>query len=811
MVLILLKHAQPNDPKLEYSKAQQLFLRGRLEECQLSAKQGCAQFAADKKWAAKFRVLEAQAMIWRGMSEKGLALLEDESSAPNSPQDKIEKLALEATAYTHLHRFSQAEQQLAQAEALCAASLAENCGEIYRARGVLAVERGEFSSARRYFLDGLSFARKHHDRLLESNSYVNLGTVSLQESHYDEALDWSKAAYEAAGQLGNENRAQIALGNSGWAYLQLGDADRALTLLVDAERRAATLGNVAFEIKWLTAAANVYQQRGEFDSAIESLTHALALARQIDSKEDIVDSLEDLAHTSVDAGKLDEASGYVHELDSLVHASGNRLDFLDVRFAEARITAARRQDREAEFLFRIVEKDPASQTSMRMGAEHELAALYESEGQLVAADRMYRTALTTFESARNELKKEESKLPFLVNATAIYDGYIHFLVAQGKSEEALLVVDQSRAQTLAQGLGITGSSKPGEVPALRPEMIAQKTNATLLFYWLGENQSYLWAITPHKTTLFPLPAHHDLVPTIERYRKTLLGLTDPVERADVDGLALYRMLVAPASSLIPPGGNVVILCDGELSQLNFETLIVPGPPAHYLIEVANLISAPSLHLLAASHTAETPNRKLLLFGDAISPNPDYPELPMAAAEMKQIEQHFASQDQAVYAREKATAPAYLDASPQRFAYIHFVAHGVASRTDPLDSAIILSRANVAEDAFKLHAREILQHPLHARLVTIAACYGSGSRSYAGEGLVGLAWAFLRAGAHNVIGALWEASDESTVRLMSDLYLGIEQGAPPAAALRAAKLNLLHSQREFRKPFYWAPFQIYSGL
>jgi CHAT domain-containing protein len=105
----------------------------------------------------------------------------------------------------------------------------------------------------------------------------------------------------------------------------------------------------------------------------------------------------------------------------------------------------------------------------------------------------------------------------------------------------------------------------------------------------------------------------------------------------------------------------------------------------------------------------------------------------------------------------------------------------------------------------------MQHPIDARLVTISACYGSGTRSYAGEGLVGLSWAFLRAGAHNVIGALWEVSDDSTPRLMDTLYQGLENGQAPALALRNAKLDLLHSQSRFSKPFFWAPFQIYTRL
>ncbi len=117
------------------------------------------------------------------------------------------------------------------------------------------------------------------------------------------------------------------------------------------------------------------------------------------------------------------------------------------------------------------------------------------------------------------------------------------------------------------------------------------------------------------------------------------------------------------------------------------------------------------------------------------------------------------------------------------------------------------------DSYKLYARDIVRHRLNANLVTISACNGSGTRAYSGEGLVGLSWAFLRAGAHNVIAALWEVSDASTPELMDSLYKELSQGKDPAAALRDAKLSLLHSQDPksvFRKPFYWAPFQLYTG-
>jgi CHAT domain-containing protein len=265
----------------------------------------------------------------------------------------------------------------------------------------------------------------------------------------------------------------------------------------------------------------------------------------------------------------------------------------------------------------------------------------------------------------------------------------------------------------------------------------------------------------------------------------------------------------------------MVLADGALSQLNFETLIVPeagdSAPAHYWIEDATLMAAPSLSMLAGAKPEHTTSRNLLLLGDAVSPSEDYPELPYASTEMQQIEKHFGSSDAVVFGRAQATPSAYLTSDPAHFSYIHFVSHGVASRTDPLDSAIILSRAaspsasTSAEDSFKLYAREVMRHPIDARLVTISACYGSGTRAYAGEGLVGLSWAFLRAGAHNVVGALWEASDESSPRLMDSMYQGLQDGKSPDAALRDAKLTLLHSANKFRKPYFWAPFQIYTRL
>jgi len=712
-------------------------------------------------------------------------------------------------------------QDLAAADALCASQDHPVCAHVLDAHATIAAVGGQNLQAYHFYLQELAIARKFQDRFDEATALMNLAGTSLRLEHFDEAIDQISASDRVAGKIDAGDILLFNAGNLGWAYYSLGDKERAFALFQDAERRAVALGDTQGIILWLTTSGYVLQDSGDWVHAEDSYRQALVLARQIGSSDDIINSLEPLAHTSIELNRIDEAEGYIRQLDPMIQRSGNRLDALDVMLARGRIAAARRQDAVAEGLFRQVESDPASQITMRLGAEHELARLDEAEGRAEDARKEYVTALGTFESARDAIHNEASKLPYFANATPIYDDYIRLLLSQGKSEEALAAADLSRARTLEQGLGIEGGRAGLRDAAFRPESIAARAGATLLFYWLGEKQSWLWAITPGKMAVFALPARTEIARTVERYRQELQGPEDPLRAGNESGRALYQMLVAPAKQLIAPVGKVVILCDGELSTLNFETLLVDRPTPHYWIDDADVVSAPSLRMVSGPHAVKSGRggapsangARLLLVGNAVSPGPDYPELPNAPVEMREIEKHFAPQDAMVFARGRANAAAYLRSEPRRFAYIDFVAHGVASRTDPLDSAIILSRTRAenqaGEDSFKLYAREIMQHPIDAQLVTIAACYGGGTRSYAGEGLVGLSWAFLRAGAHNVIGALWEVSDESAPRLMDGLYQGLQEGMAPSAALRAAKLRLLHGSGEFRRPFYWGSFQLYS--
>jgi hypothetical protein len=209
--------------------------------------------------------------------------------------------------------------------------------------------------------------------------------------------------------------------------------------------------------------------------------------------------------------------------------------------------------------------------------------------------------LATFEAARSTLQHEDFQLSFLSNAESIYDDYVQLLVARGNPDEALRWADYSRARTLSEGLGLLskGASDHAAPPALNPREIARRAKGTLLFYWLGEKQSYLWAVTPQKTSLFPLPPAADIESMVQRYRTALKGPQDVLASSE-DGRALYRTLLDPAKSLLAKDAKVFIIPDGSLNNLNFETLIVASPKPNYWIDDAEVSNASALGVLAAS-------------------------------------------------------------------------------------------------------------------------------------------------------------------------------------------------------------------
>jgi len=767
----------------------------------------------DDEWSWRFRVLKARILVARNQNRAALTVLGSDFPSTLANTDVAEQRKLYVgIAHRNEQQFQDAEKDFAEAEVL-ARNLAPGLKyQLLVARGDLDVDEKNYARAESNYKSALALARQEKwPPIFEANALGNLGRLAISQEHFDEAIDINQSALQLTRSLGMQGHVATILGNMGSSYFRLGDFENALELYqqgAQASERSGLVGNTTY---WFTGVANSYLALHDYSSAEKLATSTLKQARRLNNGQSITQCLNTLAEVMLRTGRLDEAERYNQEAIGLEEKGADYFGVLESLLLSGRIAMNKQHFEEAEILFLRVVQDPKAEMAMKWEVKARLAALQDAEGLTAKAEREYQESIDTIQAARESIDKTDLRLSYLASGIEFYDDYVDFLVRHRRPGDALHVAELSRARTLSEGLSGEGTapSRPGD--RLSPQKTANTLNASLLFYWIGHNCSYLWVISPTKTSYFKLPPASVIDPVVADYRKVLLRMHDAEDEGSAEGKKLYAMLVEPARKLIPPGSQIVVLPSESLYGLNFETLIVPDPQPHFWIEDVTLTTGSSLTMLAASANRPTPKDKtLFLIGDTKPPNPPFAPLPQAAEEMKQVRKYFLGTQTRVLEGGSATPSAFLKGNPEQFSYLHFVTHGTASHTRPLESAVILSQEG---DSYKLYARDIVQHRLNANLVTISACNGAGTRAYSGEGLVGLSWAFLRAGAHNVIGALWEVSDASTPQLMDAFYRELFQGKDPATALRNAKLGLLHSadpDSVFKNPFYWAPFQLYAG-
>jgi CHAT domain-containing protein len=765
-------------------------------------------------WASRFRVQKGHILMLQGAYWASLELLNESLPPSLSRTDAaVQRKMVQGLDYKYLQQFEKADEATSEAETLADDINSQFISDVAQARGMLESDKKEYRKAATAFHNVLRLARQQNQPFRETLALGNLGDVAMQEEHYDEAIEWFRLAMQRAQAVGSLSSLSTTFGNMGWNYSVVGDFENAEEFFRSAIKHAAETGQAADRIYWMIAlASNVYYRTHRYSEAEKLALQAWDLAKTGDDQLTRTTCLNTLSEIALATGRLGEAALFNRQAIEIENSGGDRFGINSTQLLAGRVATAKKSYQEALARFQTVLADPKAETAHKWEAHARLAELYAAQRQHARAEHEFNVAIRTVQDARNSIENNEFRVSFLTSAIEFYDAYVNFLIIENRPLDALRIADLSRSQSFEQTKwqpNSTARMPRAPVPSdFRPQDTARRLHATLLFYWLGEHRSWLWVVTPLRNSLVQLPPSNEIDAPVKSYRKAFLDPRDPLEAGNADGKKLYQMLVQPAEKFIPKNSRVVILPDGSLNSLNFETLIAEDRQPHYWIEDVTITTTNSLLLLARnSGAAELPGKNLLLVGNADPVSPDFPALPQAAREMTLVENYFPSSDRLELTGKDATPSRILSSQPEKFAFIHFATHGTASRLQPLESAIILSREG---DSFKLYARDILQHPLNAYLVTISACNGAGIKTYAGEGLVGLSWAFLRAGARHVIAGLWEVSEGSTPLFMDALYKNLRAGQDPASALRNAKLTLLHSSGNYRKPFYWAPFLLYTG-
>jgi CHAT domain-containing protein/tetratricopeptide (TPR) repeat protein len=153
----------------------------------------------------------------------------------------------------------------------------------------------------------------------------------------------------------------------------------------------------------------------------------------------------------------------------------------------------------------------------------------------------------------------------------------------------------------------------------------------------------------------------------------------------------------------------------------------------------------------------------------------------------------------------AATPAALRADAPDAEFLHIATHGLVDARRPRLSALVLTPDSSPIDDGAVHLPDILEMKLHARLVVLSACDTSAGRLLPGEGVLGLAQAFIQSGARSVVASFWRVEDSTAGTFMEAFYrhLVIDR-LPAAAALRKAQLDEATAD-----DYGWAAFALYG--
>ena len=677
--------------------------------------------------------------------------------------------------------------------------------EIELRRVSVAVQQRRYDEGLRRLRAILDEAIRRNDVYAQMKASAFIGFVlSEKEFNYEDAIPWHARALElarASGAPQNEAHARL---NLGWCYYRLLDFDKAQRFLEEAESGFQLSGNRRDEGTRVGDLADILLDRREYQAASEMYQRALKAAIAAKAPGDEAKWLDDLAEIAIRTGDWNAAERYNSQAAELW---GNDSDSKAKSVIQScRIANGRNDFAKADQCYRSVISAKLRDPIPALLAHEGRAYMLAQTGRTREAEAEYQATKRTLEGQRVGLAEEQDRVNYLSQKIDFYQEYVDFLMGQNRVGRALEIAESSRARALMDKLRIQNVGRAGS--AVSFQRSAKASGHVLLSYWVAPDRSYLWAVNGSGVKTYPLPGEARIRDMVKAYDAFIQAHRDPRTTENPAGKQLYDTLIAPAAGMTGKDAKLVIVPDGPLYGLNFETLPAPGPPAHYWIEDVTVSVAPSLDLLEAGRGGQGQlARSLLLIGNPVSPDrAEFPDLKFAAQEMERIRGDLATFRAVMREGRDAEPGAYQRANPAEFGFIHLVAHAVADASEPLESAVILSPGGTG---FKPRTRDVLNIPLQAGLVTISACRGAGARVYAGEGLVGFPWAFLQAGARNVIAGLWEVDDRSTADLMGNLYAAIARGADPARALREAKLAAIHSSGAYQKPYYWGPFELFT--
>jgi CHAT domain-containing protein len=516
--------------------------------------------------------------------------------------------------------------------------------------------------------------------------------------------------------------------------------------------------------------ADLFLQWGRADSAMTQATQAESLALTHYQLEPLIEAREVLGTAQLRLGQVDDGLAMLQRAATM---------------ADSHPTA-----------------DALLRTHLALGQA------LASVGRPVEALMAYDTAARAVEQMSASLEEDLDRARYRGRNLSPFDAAMQVLLtAEPTDPEALLRWSQRRkSAALVRSAAHALRGSAGTSPALSLPEIRRKLGrgAALLDYVVLDTTVAVTVVTQARAVSIVLPITTDRLATlVERLRRPLVtsyaGRID-LTRAQFDSVAaaeLHRALMAPVLPVVGEAERLVVVPDGPIYQLPLGALPVTSNVA--VVDRFEIVELPSVKLLRRSARQRLPlDRRATVLAFAR-------DAPGVDRELRAIEAAWGTRRVVALAGAAATETR-ARREADRYPIVHFAAHAVADQVDPLASHIRLAPDDL-NDGY-LHAAEIEVTRATVTLVVLSACETSSGRRYHGEGLMSLGRAFLVGGAEGVIGTLWPVGAASA-DLMGAFYARLATGETPAAALRAAKIELRRNPATAH-PFFWAGFVYLAG-
>ena len=750
---------------------------------------------------------------------------------------------------------------------------------------------GELETARQTYEQSVRILGDTGDRVTLGFARAGIASVFLLQGRYQDALDHLGRALEIWRAAGSRQNEAVALGNIGVIYLQLGEPRLALRDLEQALAIRRSIGDRAGEANALQNLGSAYQMLGQPEQALASFQHGLELYESIGRRREQSAVLNRMAALQSQAGRHAEAADEFARARAIAREIGDRLMEAIAATGLGREALLQGQPAEAVKLANgALELAQAGGYRPEQEGVLVLAARAEAAlGRLDEAERHMQEALEIAESIRGSLAGADFRRSYFAGVRNRYDLLIDILMRQHREAEAFAVSERARARSLLELLAESRSRiQEGVDPlllerehqlraALRvkvaaPEPEVQKllldyrevTNSIrarnpryaaltlpeplslsavqseildkgtlLLEYALGEERSYVWAVSRDSVKTYELPSRSRIEAAARAgYRELSMREEGGAVRA------LSRMLLGPLDAELGRR-RLAVVTEGALQYIPFSALTAADGTALVAThEIVSLPSASTLRILREqSGQRPVPPRTVAVFGDPVfdrnDPRVVKPDSQLAAESSTDVLTRSAADaglthfDRLLSTRAEADAIAgfagpskgreFLDfdatreaaASPELAQYriVHFAVHGLLNNRHPELSGLVFSlvdRQGRARNGF-LQAFEVYNLRLSADLVVLSACQTAIGDDVKGEGLLGLSRGFMYAGAPRVVASLWKVPDRASAELMKSFYRAmLVGGMRPAAALRVAQAAIRKDPRT-ASPYYWAGF------